>query len=571
MSVKVASLIAEIGANTTGFTKGASTVKGGLASMASQFASVLPQGVAQFLSLSGAITAVGVAVSDALKDQIEYANQVRQLSTLSGESAEETSRFVQVLDDYKISSQDALAATRALTNEGHTPSIETLARLSDEYLSITDAQQRNEFVIKNLGRNGLAWVEVLNKGSAALLKQGDAVAKNLILTQKMVDDARKAEIATDAWNDSVTGLKTTFATGFLPVLTRFVEGINEGNRAAEIMVEQGLNPANKASQEYRDALKQAHEEQVATTQSMIENAESTDVNTRSAEENAAALKLISEANASLIDGAIDITNRNKDFAESQQDILDNIKLTREEGEELYPWEAEKIEENKAKLDELGQSYFDNLEDFKAAMQEKFTLYAVEQIAMSDGVEGFSEAEYEKARVILETTDVATAAAFEEQQAMANLAVAVSDGTIPVENWGAILEGVMADGVVSVSEVQAAIEAVPKENTITFTIQTFGAPPNLDTTDFSAPVGTHRNGHATGGMFGIPESYGNEGFMLGNGDTASGGEQLQIIPRGQKSGGVTVNIMLDSATPDPERVAYNLAPYIKRVLRQEGIQ
>jgi hypothetical protein len=78
-------------------------------------------------------------------------------------------------------------------------------------------------------------------------------------------------------------------------------------------------------------------------------------------------------------------------------------------------------------------------------------------------------------------------------------------------------------------------------------------------------------HAGGGSFQIPMAYGNEGFSMGGGDTASGGEQLKIIPKGQSAGGVTVNIMLDSATPDPEKVAYNLAPYIKRVLRQEGIQ
>lgn len=168
------------------------------------------------------------------------------------------------------------------------------------------------------------------------------------------------------------------------------------------------------------------------------------------------------------------------------------------------------------------------------MQEKFTLYAVEQIAISDGIAGFSEAEYEKARVILETTDIATAAAFEEQQAMATLAQAVSDGTVPVQEWGSILDSVMADGVVSVGEVQAAIDAVPKQNTVTFDIITNGAPPNLDvsTAASDAPKGTHRTGHATGGAFTVPSSYGNEGFMLGNGDTASAGEVIRISPRGQ---------------------------------------
>jgi len=71
---------------------------------------------------------------------------------------------------------------------------------------------------------------------------------------------------------------------------------------------------------------------------------------------------------------------------------------------------------------------------------------------------------------------------------------------------------------------------------------------------------------------IPSIWGNEGFPLGNSDTASAGELITITPpnsranSGGGNGGMTVNIMLDSGTPDPERVAYNLKPAILRVLR-----
>ena len=57
----------------------------------------------------------------------------------------------------------------------------------------------------------------------------------------------------------------------------------------------------------------------------------------------------------------------------------------------------------------------------------------------------------------------------------------------------------------------------------------GAILDLANSPVSAPVGTHKN--ATGGDFLIPMSYGNEGFRMGNGDTASGGERVSITPRG----------------------------------------
>ena len=41
-------------------------------------------------------------------------------------------------------------------------------------------------------------------------------------------------------------------------------------------------------------------------------------------------------------------------------------------------------------------------------------------------------------------------------------------------------------------------------------------------------------HASGGSFLIPQSYGNEGFRMGNGDTASGGETVTITPQGMGS-------------------------------------
>src|SRR5690348_11942794 len=76
-------------------------------------------GVTSFISANAALiavlTAVGVVVGKSLKDFMAYGDSVRQIGLLSGESAEKSSQFLQVLDDYEISAQDALLATRALT------------------------------------------------------------------------------------------------------------------------------------------------------------------------------------------------------------------------------------------------------------------------------------------------------------------------------------------------------------------------------------------------------------------------------------------------------------------------
>lgn len=234
MAQVIASLMAVIGADTKGFEAGSKRVKGGMSDIAKSIGGAVPASVAQFATLSGAIIGVGAAMKASMDETVKYANQVRQLSQLSGTSAEESSRFIQVLDDYKITAEEAMVATRALTKEGLTPSIDTLAKLSDEYLSLTTAQQKNEFVLKNLGRGGMQWVEVLSKGSKAIREQSDAVDKNLILSQKSLDAARTYELALDGLNDAMQAVKISVGNELLPVMTAFMKIILSDIQAVSV-------------------------------------------------------------------------------------------------------------------------------------------------------------------------------------------------------------------------------------------------------------------------------------------------------------------------------------------------
>jgi hypothetical protein len=176
---------------------------------------------------------VSMAYAETAGKTIEYANEVRKLSQLSGASAEDTSRLIQVLDDYKISADQALASTRYLTKNGHVATLETLGKLSDEYLKLNTQQEKNAFAQKNLGRGYAAYISILEKGSDVIRKQGDAVADNLILSQKVVDDARKQEIALDSLNDSWDGLTMTVGKVAIPVANDAANGLNVLIRATQ--------------------------------------------------------------------------------------------------------------------------------------------------------------------------------------------------------------------------------------------------------------------------------------------------------------------------------------------------
>lgn len=149
----------------------------------------------------------------------KYAEQVRTLSMISGQGAEDTSRFIQVLDDYKISAEDAEMATRKLKEKGLVPTVETLAKLAEGYQKIKDPAEKMKFVQDNLGKSGTKWLEVLNKSPEVLRKQAAGINENLILTQKQLDNARKLEIAQDNLNDTAGGLANTIGTKLTPAWT----------------------------------------------------------------------------------------------------------------------------------------------------------------------------------------------------------------------------------------------------------------------------------------------------------------------------------------------------------------
>lgn len=325
---------------------------------------------------------------------LKYANEVRNLSMISGESTESTSRFLQVLDDYKLSADDAMAATRAMTKQGLTPNLQTLAKLSDEYLSINDAQKRNEFIIKNLGRAGLQWVDVLNKGSDALLAQGDAVNEALILHQKQVDAARENEIAMDNFNDSVMALKISIGNKLIPVMTDSVNEFNDTGRAIEIMKEKGMewyeivDHMATNDEAYTGALKQANEERKKATDAMLANGEASGELTQSLQEQEEAVKNLTKANQDELSAIGDLTDKFNDYYEKENDLLqthDELEAKKQELIALgYSPESEAIKDVNQKLLDNQYAQQMNAQVFEEETNKRI-LKRAEELLSADGL------------------------------------------------------------------------------------------------------------------------------------------------------------------------------------------
>lgn len=426
------------------------------------------------------VVRAGQAVFDAtVTPTIELANNVRQMRDVTGQSAEEASRLIQVLDDYKVSVGDAEKATKKFSKDGVEFNIGTIAQLSDQYLALGSDVERTTFLYDKFGKSGENFVEVMKKGSKAILEANNSIDKNLVLTDKQLKQAREYEKNVDNMNDSILALKVSIGNKLLPVIS---DGILIYQRANEIVQEGNVTygSAAVAAATLEIKLQREVEAQNEVYAARMNGIASLYGTAEAAIEAGDSLEELSTKNSSLVSGAIALTKGNNDYQESQQGIIEKINTLKSEAASFYPWEAQKIEENRKKIEELGDEYVKNQEKFTSAMQERFALMAIEKIAMSDGIAGYSESELAKAQAILQTADIATAAAFEEQQAMEILTSAVADGKIGVEEYGSVLNSVMADGVISIAEVSSALAGIPTEKNVSINVST-----NYDAYDLSS--------------------------------------------------------------------------------------
>jgi hypothetical protein len=115
----------------------------------------------------------------------------------------------------------------------------------------------------------------------------------------------------------------------------------------------------------------------------------------------------------------------------------------------------------------------------------------------------------------------------------------------------------------VSGLSSSLNSIPR--TVTTDIITN----HVDNYYSAGSQGTAINRHAAGGLFEIPSSYGNEGFRLGNGDTASGGEGINIIPKSQMNKGSNdsqYKALLEAVKPNYDMMANAIANALSRIIR-----
>lgn len=576
-SKQVASVHVDIGANTTGFEKGAASVTGGIAK----------------LGLSVGTIASALAL---LKDAWDFSKEGAKLQRLADAGAEVARQYGGNMDEIvrkikeaslgTVSEMDIIASANRAMMLGLSADSDKLANLMEVAAFrgramgldttkafndiVTGLGRASPLILDNLGiivnakETYKNYAESIGKSASELSKAEKTQALlNAVLEEGnrmleesgglALDNAGKVEKLNATWKNFTDNRKrenADFAGNVSEMSANAIAGWDEYFKYldAQGQIRDIAKEMTGGSVELitPEIFEQARQQWAEQQQSISDVNTELERNALLAEIAAQELEEASKANGDFIDAAIKLTDANEDYEEKQRKVLDAIAETRVEGEKLYPWEHEKIEENKKALEELGEQYLKNKDDFVAASLEKLAMMAIEKIALEDGVEGYSQAEYEKAQAILQTTDVATAAAFEQATAQQVLIDGLIAAGVEGEEFGRILQEVGADGVISMDEVAAALERIPTEKNVTINVATAYSGADLDAIAgmmSQSGRGTNRNNN----------SRASGGSVLA-GETYLVGERGMELFTPNQSGYITPNNQLGNMGGDPKTYA-----------------
>jgi hypothetical protein len=460
----------------------------------------------QAAAVAGTMAAAGYTIKKAFDAtvgvMVTYAEQVRDTQRATSLSAEESSKLIQMTDDLGVSYEGLSKAIKSSADSTDF-SIEGLAKTSEEYLKLTNAQDRAKFAQQQYGKAWIEMVGVLEKGPDAIRAASSAVEESLILTDEAVRKAREYEIIVDNLSDTWQGFAVSLGTQALPVVNELLVAMQK-NIDAGLSWRDVVLPV--AFYDNIMALKDAHQE----LNPVVDSAAQSYTAYAEAAENGA----LSTTNLS---GALDILEVNYSDILSMAQKMNDANVTYSEG--LAQVNADttlSVEERKVKLDELNAKY-----------DESTNRIISDNLLQKLSIDGLTQAEFEKVIAFQEATGLISATAADQAVAINGIVQAAADGKI------------------SIDEMRDAIANL-QDKTVTISVNYQFDESAYDAFGGGGYLGSLPNyASGTKGWETVPAGYPNDTYPI----RLSSGEQFAVIPAGggggaasvSGAGGVTLNV------------------------------
>lgn len=229
MAQKIATLYAEVGADTSKLQKGMKDAKTGLAGFGGQLNDTV-KGLTGFnlstLTVAGGVVAIGNALKQTVDETQNYNLSMVDLAQKMGTTTEEASKLVQVADDLRIGQEQLTTSMQFMAKNGFDPSIDGLAKLADEYVALKTPAEKMAMLMKDFGRSGADMGRLLQNGGDGIKKMAAEVDKGLIVTKQAAEASEEYYKNVDNLNDSFSALKFTIGNAFIPLLNDIIDGEN---------------------------------------------------------------------------------------------------------------------------------------------------------------------------------------------------------------------------------------------------------------------------------------------------------------------------------------------------------
>lgn len=204
-------------------------VVSGLASVKSAGAAVM----GAFAALAGTAYALNQAYDATVGTTVRLADEIRGIQQVSGLTAEESSKLVQLTDDFKVSQEELLKVMQK-NGDVYDYSIAGLAGMSDAYLSLGTNEEKTLFMQERFGKNWGSFVELMEQGGEKIRAAGEGINEALIFDQAALDSAREYQAQVDELSDSWMAYKVAVGQEVLPVMNTVLQGLNNQNEIQQI-------------------------------------------------------------------------------------------------------------------------------------------------------------------------------------------------------------------------------------------------------------------------------------------------------------------------------------------------
>jgi hypothetical protein len=168
----------------------------------------------------GGVIAIGKKLIDYYKEGtdklLNYSEAIEKFKTLSGATVEESQVMYQMSQRLNVSYTDMSNALKMLSKTGMAPNLENLIKQAEAYQAIQDPAQKDIFLLKEFGKNGIEMAKILGTDVESLKALGEELTQTSTLTATQISQAQELEAAINRKTVAQDALQMELASKTVP-------------------------------------------------------------------------------------------------------------------------------------------------------------------------------------------------------------------------------------------------------------------------------------------------------------------------------------------------------------------